>query len=849
MALHWVLALALAAHVAGQQSCPSACYCDAELNVNCVGDTLWRFPAGIPTGVTRLELRSFVVPTLTAAQLASFANLTELKAPQNRIASVENGTFSALSRLLKLDLSQNAISEVSAATFAGLEQATNLDLSSNQLASCEGAFAGLSSLEQLTLRGNNLTALGPHTLDGLGRLQYLNVDSNAIAHIDVGAFQGLGSLAHLILSNNPLANLSRLEFFGSRLQYIDVSAVGLTRVPQSLTQYVRDLRLAKNNFTTLRRGDFDSYPALGLLVLDDSGVRELEEDTLGRHEYLMRLWMNGNLLERVPASLPPSLQALYLEENRIARLRANDFGGLSALEQLFLQRNMIETVEDCAFCDLRSLRSLDLQANQIQRLSAASFSGLTALESLDLSQNPITVIEDKAFAPFLSLNSLQLSRLKGNVSVPNSMFDALERLEKLEMFDSPQLVARVVDSGRLLHGIRSVSHLNVMQNQLTSLRSDLPTLLPRLQLLKLGGSRWNCSDPDILWLTDWMAAGRVKFYSPLSVRCRQPPRLLFKSVALLRESDFETVAGAAQQPPSAAPAAPVPSGATPPAATDEPPTVTTAPATVTVTAAVTDSATVAVTDAATAAVTAAVTTAATAAVTDPATTAAATTESPTAAPTASTSPATGTPSSASNTTTGRPSSSSAKTTTRTPSTSAAAVSTTPPTPGPVVTEQPGAEPSPGPTPRPTAGQPTPGVGRVNYVPTGRRGTMMALVTSMAAAVGIILLILAGAVCLWRYRRVSVYPFMRRRKDSSISYSQQKDEVSILHESCSADEAASDSHHGLSNVLYFMAQRGEAEFAEPARPRPASLLPHAGVDACPRAVPDAWATPSPDTARW
>lgn len=48
---------------------------------------------------------------------------------------------------------------------------------------------------------------------------------------------------------------------------------------------------------------------------------------------------------------------------------------------------------------------------------------------------------------------------------------------------------------------------------------------------------------------------------------------------------------------------------------------------------------------------------------------------------------------------------------------------------------------------------------------------------MAAAVGVILVLLAGAVCLYRYRRGAVYPFSRRRKDSSISYSQQKDEVS------------------------------------------------------------------------
>ena len=69
------------------------------------------------------------------------------------------------------------------------------------------------------------------------------------------------------------------------------------------------------------------------------------------------------------------------------------------------------------------------------------------------------------------------------------------------------------------------------------------------------------------------------------------------------------------------------------------------------------------------------------------------------------------------------------------------------------------------------------------------------------------------------------------------------------ESRSAEDGSCDTHHGLSNVLYFMSQRGEADLPEPTRPRPASLLPHSGVDACPGAVPDAWGTPSPDASHW
>ncbi|XP_043225445.1 leucine-rich repeat-containing protein 4C-like [Amphibalanus amphitrite] len=860
-----VLLAALAAAPAGaQRSCPSSCYCDAQLNVNCVGDTIWRFPDGIPDGVTRLELRNYVIPTLGAAQLADFANLTELKAPQNKIGVVEEGTFQALAALRKLDLSQNEIATVSPGTFAGLTAARNLDLSSNELRECEGAFASMTSLEQLTLRSNNLTRLGPHTLDGLEKLQYLNVDSNTIAEIDVAAFQGLTSLAHLILSNNPLSNLSRLEFFGSRLQYIDVSAVGLTRIPQSLTQYVRDLRLAKNNFTALRRGDFDSYPYLGLLVLDDSGVTELEEDALGRHEYLMRLWMNGNKLQRVPTSLPSSLKALYLEENQITALRADEFQGLVKLEQLFLQRNKIALVEDCAFCGLGSLQNLDLQANRITRLSARSFSGLIALESLDLSQNPLTVIEPGAFAPFLAVTSLRMSRIAGNVSLPDSLFNALERLDRLELLDSPRLVERVLGSGQLLHGIRSVQQLNIMHNELQRLRADLPRLLPRLQLLKLGGSRWDCSDPDIMWLKDWMAEGSVQFYSPFSARCRRPQRLLLKSVALLQDSDFDPQPGDEEDPDSADTAEPAAQdGESSGSGEDMPPPTTQA------TASPAESQPERTNPSLTTTTTSAATTS---------------TSTTTARPVTTTTSTTTTTTSTTTTTVSTTSPTTTRTTTARPSTSTSRVTSPPPSPTQSPTTPPPTEPTrPAPLPtttvrwrpsstrRPTPPalppltgrqsvvpthtdpEPEPPVaqpGRVNFVPSGARGTMTALVGSMAAAVGVILALLAGAVCLWRYRKGAVYPFSRRRKDSSISYSQQKDEVNITpEESGGADGGSGDTHHGLTNALYYLAQHGETEFPEPTRPRPGSLLPHSGVDACPGAVPDAWSTPSPDASRW
>ncbi|CAN7984468.1 unnamed protein product [Ixodes hexagonus] len=521
-----------------RNDCPSACYCDAENQyVSCVGDGSWKVPQGLPGSSERLELRNFAVDFLTPRVLDGVVALRELKLQQSQTKVVEDGALSSLALLQRLDLSQNLLENLTSGSFRGLQQLKYLDLSSNQLVHVDGAFTDLGNLEQLNLRGNLLTQLSVYTFTGLHCVQYLNLDSNLISHLEVGAFQYLASLAHLILSNNPLTSLSRLDFFGSRLQYIDASHVGLGRVPQSLTRYVRDLRLGRNNITRISLGDLDSYPHLGLLVLDDNAIEDVEDDALGRQEYLARLWLNGNRLTRVPLNLPPMLVALYIEENSIEELPPHSFPGLSNLEQLFLQRNQIRTIADCAFCDLGKLKTLDLQANLIEILTGEAFSNLTSLMLLDVSQNPIRTLEPQCFWGLERLQTLQLSRLTTRVDFEESVFDALKSLTKLEMYDSTELAAKVLNSSRTLHGLRSVQELNLMHNKLSSLRSDFPSFFPELRVLKVGGNNFNCG-PEVRWFSQWIKTSSIQFYSSYSIRCASPPALQSKPIMLLGEGDF-----------------------------------------------------------------------------------------------------------------------------------------------------------------------------------------------------------------------------------------------------------------------------------------------------------------------
>ncbi|KAK8376353.1 hypothetical protein O3P69_009777 [Scylla paramamosain] len=511
-------------------TCPASCFCEEEAEyATCVGDGQWA-PPTLPSGLSRVELRSFLVPELEAEQLRRLPGLRELQLNQCNISRLVDDAFAAMPDLDRLDLSENRLTALGPASLRGLRALHHLDLSANLLANLTQAFTHLPALQHLNLRDNRLASLAKDTFQGLDRVQHVNLDSNRIVSVEVAAFQHLTSLAVLVLSNNPLTTLSTLDFFGSRLQYIDVSNIGITRVPQALTQFVRDLRLAKNSISEIHRGDLDSYPNLGLLVLDDNGLQLLEEDALGRHECLACLWLNGNRLTSIPLSLPPALKSLYVEENQIAALREGDFSGLVNLEQLLLQRNHIARIEPHAFRELVSLKTLDLQANQLANLTGRVFAALTSLDTLDLSQNPLLTLGADVLTGLSSVKVLQMSRIhSAAVAMPEVLFDPLKSLQILEMYGSPVLVRRLVNTTRMLHSLRGVRELNLMHNDLVALRPDFPDFFPKLQVAKLSGNAWRCDVPDqVLWMKTWMTHSPVHFYRSHSIRCSSPASLGYK---------------------------------------------------------------------------------------------------------------------------------------------------------------------------------------------------------------------------------------------------------------------------------------------------------------------------------
>lgn len=522
-------------------SCPSSCYCDeSNIYVSCVGDKTWDFSLPkIPITVTRLETRNYHVPTIFSNLLASLSQLQELKFQEMSTGSIDDGSFQNLTSLERLDLSQNLLRFISNRTFEGISKSLKyLDLSSNQLTSIKSAFVQCHQLEQLNLKDNKLINLSIDTFVGLVKLQYLNLDSNLIKHVEVGSFLNLNHLAHLLISNNPLSSLTRFDSMSLKLQYLDLSNVSLTSVPKGLDPYIRELRLAGNKIKQIYSGDFDDYIYLNILVLDNNWLVSLEKDSLGRLQYLIKLWLSGNQLNRIPSNLPPSLRELYLEMNReITQIDDLSFAGLVNLEQLHLGFNRVESIEKTHFADLNNLLILDLQRNQIQILKPNVFKHLTKLITLDLSGNLLKFLAPNCFKGLVSLSALYLSDNSAEVMVEEAnIFNPLENLVVLDVHNSPVLASNIIVN-QSLSNISKLQELNLMDNQLTTIRVNLSEGLKNLKLIKLNDNKWHC-DENIRPLLEWIHQKPNIFYKINTIYCFSPKKYQLKTLIEVKNGEF-----------------------------------------------------------------------------------------------------------------------------------------------------------------------------------------------------------------------------------------------------------------------------------------------------------------------
>uniref|UniRef100_H2Z7V5 Uncharacterized protein n=1 Tax=Ciona savignyi TaxID=51511 RepID=H2Z7V5_CIOSA len=272
----------------------------------------------------------------------------------------------------RLHLERNQIKKISTNATKRLKKLEYLLLHQNNLgpSSIErGALGKLRKLHTLHIFGNHLTEI-PEPLPK--RLNTLIVLNNKISLISSNVFRRAKHLQNLNLRYNKLSNKGIARGALRQLKSadrIDLSGNLLRSVP-GLPRNVTTLLLNRNRIRRIPARGFMRTQHLRQLGLADNRIRSegIPVTAFKSNAAIQVLDLSSNELVRVPRLLPPNVEFLYLQNNKISEIPKNAFHSAPKLKGIFLQDNRLlpETVFRAAFSSLRWLHRLEISWRRLE---------------------------------------------------------------------------------------------------------------------------------------------------------------------------------------------------------------------------------------------------------------------------------------------------------------------------------------------------------------------------------------------------------------------------------------------------------------------------------------------------
>ncbi|XP_028853200.1 extracellular matrix protein 2 isoform X2 [Denticeps clupeoides] len=187
----------------------------------------------------------------------------------------------------------------------------------------------------------------------------------------------------------------------------------LTSIPPLSIPELKSLSLEGNAITAIPAEAFNGIPNLERITLSKNLLtsKNIHPRAFKSLRFLNRLYMDGNLLEQIPSDLPPTLQELKINENKLREIDENSFEGLNNLITLELEDNVLSegNMDPQAFSPLRQLLYLRLGRNHFRTVPQ----GLPpSLLELYLENNMIEEISQGAFNQTSNLNVVVLRHNK-----------------------------------------------------------------------------------------------------------------------------------------------------------------------------------------------------------------------------------------------------------------------------------------------------------------------------------------------------------------------------------------------------------------------------------------------------
>ena len=272
--------------------------------------------------------------------------VTELNLSGNALKGNFPSNLTSFPKLTKLDLSNNQLSGDMAAGISSLSLLTKLDISNNRLTGDPTqSLTGLFNVDDLALGGNLFTIPDVNgLLQNFNNIKTLNLSDLGLINIPakITAFTNLETL---ILDNNPIpANAFGNIANHPKLTNLSLSGLQLTQIPTQVSQLTQ----------------------LTSLNLSNNALTEQTTSGLSNLTNLVWLSLENNQLAQIPSQIIQlkKLQTLNLGRNKISA-GVSLLTGLTNLQQLFLNNNLLTGNIPSEFLGMPQLLMLNLNSNQL----------------------------------------------------------------------------------------------------------------------------------------------------------------------------------------------------------------------------------------------------------------------------------------------------------------------------------------------------------------------------------------------------------------------------------------------------------------------------------------------------
>lgn len=399
---------------------------------------------------------------------------------ENRIQSLEKGSFARLEQVEKISLSSNNLKVIPENAFKGLPSLHSLFLDGNKIEVIQpGAFSNLTGLTNLFLQRNRLRNFSMEIFsfsnikdDSIPPNLYVNVSHNEITTVDLkptrdeegdeGGEQGKdGAIRILDLSHNRISQIKSLS--------------------SSVCTNLLSLHLAFNAFSSFSLQSLSNCSALELLTLDGNVISCLRNSNKIQGSMVCQGEENerGGKEEGNKMHLLPSLRVLSLSHNLLTDFQAVKSTFLvhsPFLQVLDLSYNRLQTVTGFA-CE--TMEKLILSGNQLTQVQINYSSSRNSLRFIDLSHNLLRDIPESLF----------LSR---NLSTLDFSFNRINDLSDVTFTDGNRLKELFLTGNRIRNmksrSLIPLTHLELLDMSECGLSQVTEFPLPQLQDLRLNGN-------------------------------------------------------------------------------------------------------------------------------------------------------------------------------------------------------------------------------------------------------------------------------------------------------------------------------------------------------------------------